>query len=172
MRTGKREVIWLLNKVISVSCAQNRVVIALHRSICENWRWQNANQCYLTILLNVEQFTKPFQQRAPRIFSDPYVGQIISVNQIEDSNSFPFFDWEAWPTSLKAFVKIRRLHVCKWPRQFTAPTRAVRIWYLMHLASPAGLRILQVFLFRLTAQCGRDLFQVISIQICALLRRD
>lgn len=37
MRTGKREVIWLLNKVISVSCAQNRVVIALHRSICEDW---------------------------------------------------------------------------------------------------------------------------------------
>lgn len=26
MRTGKKEVIWLLNKVISVSCAQNRVV--------------------------------------------------------------------------------------------------------------------------------------------------
>lgn len=26
MRTGEREVIWLLNKGISVSCAQNRVV--------------------------------------------------------------------------------------------------------------------------------------------------
>lgn len=51
------------------------------------------------------------------------------------------------------------MHVCKWPCQFTAPTRAVRIWYLMHLASPAGLRILRVFLFRLSAQCGRTCFK-------------
>lgn len=42
---------------------------------------------------------------------------------------------------------------------YNANLSSVNLVPSMHLASPAGLQIPQVFLFRLAAQCGRTRFK-------------